>query len=107
MLNIQFMTESQKTKNKFGKEVYIPDYTKLRENACCKEEIDAINHCEEIMDKFNDGFAFQIVYTTYTKVMRQNLKSGEITWNRNGQFISILGLVIIMKQNGLKIQKKI
>ena len=82
MLNIQFMSEEQTSMNKRGDKIYIPDYGRLRANACCKEEIEAINKCEEMMENLEDGFAFQIVFTTYTKVMHQDLKTMEITWDK-------------------------
>lgn len=78
MINIQFMTEEQSFIGKNGDKYYRPDYEALKRNACCQEEIDCIEHSKEMMDKWNSGFAFPIVYTDFCKSIKQDLKTNEI-----------------------------
>lgn len=81
MLNIQFMTEEQSFINKRGDKVYIPDYKSLKANACCEEERAAIDECKELFERTgHDGFAFAIVYTTYTKCLVYDKETKKQSW---------------------------
>ena len=69
-MNIQFMTAErngiptgEKNWNGEPKYKYIPDYDDMIANASCKEEAEAINEARKTMERFGEGFAFEIVYT--------------------------------------------
>ena len=87
MLNIQFMTEEQKKVNGQGREVYIPDYDKMLENACCEEERECIRLAKETMERWDDGFAFAIVYTDCYEAIKQDVKTGAITREKSWHFL--------------------
>ena len=79
-MNIQFMTEENKKVNKKGRTVFVPNYEALIENACCDEEIEAIKNCKAIMEKLDDGFAFQIVHTVFTECLDYDIETHKQEW---------------------------
>lgn len=78
MINIQFMTEEQAKINNRGNKVYIPDYDLMIANACCEEERECIRKAKKTMERWDDGFAFSIVYTDFYESIKQDLHTMEI-----------------------------
>ena len=96
MMNIQFMTEENAVTVKDSwtgedKKVYVPNFDELVKNASCEEEVVKIREVEERMK--NDkrglfkGFAFQIVFMSYEKTLKQDLKTGKIEWVMEWQML--------------------
>lgn len=69
-MNIQFMTAERNGTptgetnwNGEPRYTYKPDYDAMLANATCEEEAEAIRSAEEVMNKYNSGFTFEIVFT--------------------------------------------
>ena len=86
-MNIQFMTAEKNGKPTGEKDwagrpryTYIPDYDELLKNATCDEERKAIINAKEIMERFGEGFAFEIVYTARSLHVDPYTCEHSLTW---------------------------
>lgn len=79
MMNIQFMTrennEVRKVKDVFGneREAFVPNYDELIKNASCEEEVEMLENAK----KRNEAFAYEIVHTIYTRVLKYDFNTGK------------------------------